>query len=84
MPFPFASQSAIAHQSFPRWPVYSLLRPFTTYDGSEHPTSAPGSAMSNGLGSEVSRALVHSRPGITGTAILRGSQYMFIITWISG
>ena len=57
-----------------------MLRPFTRYDEPEHVISVPGSATSNGLGREVSTALVHCRPGIIGTSMSRGSQYMFIIT----
>jgi hypothetical protein len=38
--------------------------------------------MSDGLGKEVSTALIHWRPGTVGIAMSRGSQYMFIITYI--
>jgi hypothetical protein len=61
-----------------------MLRSFTRYDSPEQSISALGSAMSDGLGKEVSTALVHWRPETDGMAMSKGSQYMFIITCISG
>jgi len=58
----------------------TMLRPFTRYDRPENIVSAPGSAMSDGLGREVSTALAHCLAGIIGTAMSKASQYMFIIT----
>ena len=58
----------------------TILRPFTWYEEPENVFSVPRSAMSDGLGREVSTALAHCLPGIIGTAMSRDSQYMFIIT----